>query len=54
MHEVQIICLGGLSLPRKSVVRVMDCPDLTMDVYLTVDIKQQHTTYMEFIFRYGM
>ena len=25
--------LGGLSLPRKSTVRVPDCPDMTLDVY---------------------
>ena len=25
--------LGGLSLPRKSVVRLTDCPDMTLDVY---------------------
>ena len=26
-------CLGGLSLPRKSVVRLTDYPDMTLDVY---------------------
>ena len=26
-------CLGGLSLPRKSVVRSTDRPDMTLDVY---------------------
>ena len=25
--------LGGLSLPRKRVVRLSDCPDMTLDVY---------------------
>ena len=33
MHEVLINHLGGLSLPRKSVVRLTDCPDMTIDVY---------------------
>ena len=34
MHEVLINLLGGLSLPRESVVRVTDRPDMTLDVYL--------------------
>ena len=33
MHEVLFNCLGGLSLPRKSVVRLTDRPDMTFDVY---------------------
>ena len=33
MHEVLVNRLGGLSLRRKSVVRVTDCPDMTLDVY---------------------
>ena len=33
MHEVLVNCLGGLSLPRKSVVRLTDRPDKTLDVY---------------------
>ena len=33
MHEVLVNRLGGLSLPRKSVVRVTDRPDMTLDVY---------------------
>ena len=33
MHEVLVNRLGGLSLPRKSVVRLTDRPDLTLDVY---------------------
>ena len=31
--EVLVNRLGGLSLPRKSVVRLTDCPDMTLDVY---------------------
>ena len=33
MHEVLVNRLGGLSLPRKSVVRLTDHPDMTFDVY---------------------
>ena len=31
-HEVMVNRLGGLSLPRKSVVRLTDRPDMTLDV----------------------
>ena len=33
MHEVLVNHLGDLSLPRKSVVRLTDRPDMTLDVY---------------------
>ena len=33
MHEVLVNRLGGLSQPRKSVVRLTDRPDMTLDVY---------------------
>ena len=33
--------LGGLNLPRKSVVRLTDRPCMTLPVY-TMDLKQQH------------
>ena len=33
MHGVLVNRLGGLSLPRKSVVRLTDHPDMTLDVY---------------------
>ena len=33
MHEVLANCLEGLSLPRKSVVRLTDRHDMTLDVY---------------------
>ena len=33
MHEVLVNRLGGLSLPRKSVGRLTDRPDMTLDVY---------------------
>ena len=33
VHEVPVNRLGRLSLPRKSVVRLTDRPDMTLDVY---------------------
>ena len=33
VHEVLVNRLGGLCLPRKSVVRLIDRPDMTLDVY---------------------
>ena len=33
VHEVLVNRSGGLSLPRKSVVRLTDCPGMTLDVY---------------------
>ena len=33
MHEVPVNQLGDPSLPRKSVVRLTDRPDMTLDVY---------------------
>ena len=40
MHEVLVNRVGGLSLPRKCLVRLTDRPDMTLDVYR--DVKQQH------------
>ena len=48
MHEVLVNRLGGLSLPRKSVIRLTDRPDMTLDVYRgrkTTTQKQQNLTY---------
>ena len=44
VHEVLVNRLGGLSLPRKSVVRLTDRPDITLDVYRgrKTTIQQQH------------
>ena len=48
MHEVLVNRLGGLSLPRKSVVRLTDRPDMTLDVYrgrkTTIQQQQQNAT----------
>ena len=47
MHEVLVNRLGGLSLPRKSVVRLTDRPDMTLDVYRgRKTTKQHHETPM--------
>ena len=44
MHEVLVNRLEGLGLPRKSVVRLTDRPDMTLDVYLgRKTTTQQHT-----------
>ena len=48
MHEVLVNCLGGLSQPRKSVVRLTDRPDMTLDVYRgckTTMQQQQQITF---------
>ena len=48
MHEVLVNRLGGLSLPRKSVVRLTDYPDMILDVYrgrkTTMQQQQQPVT----------
>ena len=42
MHEVLVNRLGGLSLPKKSVVRLTDRPDMTLDVYRGRKTTMQH------------
>ena len=46
VHEVLVNRLEGLSLPRKSVVRLIDRPDMTLDVYrgrkTTMQQQQRH------------
>ena len=53
MHEVLINRLGGLSLPRKSVVRLTDRPDMTLDVYrgrkTTIQQQQQYMSVIAVI-----
>ena len=49
MHEVLVNLLRGLSLPRKSVVRLTDRPDMTLDVYRGhKTTKQQHLGSIKF------
>ena len=49
MHEVLVNRLGGLSLPRKSVVRLTDRLDMTLDVYRgrKTTMQQQPTSGLE-------
>ena len=58
MHEVLVNRLGGLSLPRKSVVRLTDRLDMTLDVYrgrettkTTIWRKTCHALYTAFLKR---
>ena len=48
MHEVLVNRLGGLSLPRKSVVRLTDRPDMTLGVYRgrKTTIQQYNNNYV--------
>ena len=47
VHEILVNRLGGLSLPRKSVVRLTDRPDMTLDVYRGRKITiQQHLGFI--------
>ena len=53
MHEVLVnhLHVGGLSLPRKSVVRLTDRPDMTLDVYRGhKTTTQQHICYFSEMF----
>ena len=50
MHEVLVNRLGGLSLPRKSVVRLTDRPDMTLDVYCGRKTTIQCNGYIRYIF----
>ena len=51
MHEVLVNRLGGLSLSRKSVVRLTDRPDMTLDVYggrkTTIQQQQQRCSRLK-------
>ena len=52
MHEVLVNRIGGLSLPRKSVVRLTDRPDMTLNVYRgrkTTIQQQLWSTLKEFV-----
>ena len=56
MHKILVNSLGGLSLPRKSVVRLTDRPDTTLDVYCgrkpTIQQQQQFQIVLLFEYRY--
>ena len=55
MHEVLVNRLGGLSLPRKSVVRLTDRPNMTLDVYhgCKTTMQQQQQNQFCFCFNWG-
>ena len=44
MQEVLVNRLGGLSLPRKSVARLTDHPDMTIPVYIGSKTTSYNTT----------
>ena len=46
MHKVLVNRLGGISLPRKSVVRLTDRPDMTLDVYRGRETTKQYNTIL--------
>ena len=52
VHEVLVNSLGGLSLTRKSLVRLTDSPDMTLDVYRgrkTATQQQQQLPYKFYV-----
>ena len=57
MHEVLVNRVGGLSLPRKSVVKLTDRPDMTLDVYrghkTTLQQQQQNLSKSKLNFIYN-
>ena len=50
VHEVLVNRLGGLSLPRKSVVRLTDRPDMTLDVYCGHKTTMQQRRVLDYNF----
>ena len=52
VQEVLVNRLGGLCLPKKSVVRLTDCPDMILDVYrgrkTTIQQQQQRLQFWPF------
>ena len=48
VHEVLVNRLGGLSLPRKSVIRLTGRPDMTLDVYRGRKTTTQHQHQLKF------
>ena len=52
VHEVLLNRLGGLSLPRKSVIRLTDRPDMTLDVYRGYKPSIQQQQQLAFVYSY--
>ena len=53
VQEVLVNRLGGLSLSRKSVIRLTDCPAMTLDVYCGGKTTQQQQHFTGFQVRKG-
>ena len=51
MQKVLVNRLGGLSLPRKSVARLTDRPDMTLDVYRGQKTTQQQKQQCSLCFK---
>ena len=49
VHEILVNHLGGLSLPRKSAVRLTDLPDMTAAVYRGRKTTQQDSDGMAYV-----
>ena len=49
VHKVLVNRLGGLSLPRKNVVRLTDRPDMTLDVYRGRKTTMQQQQQLDFM-----
>ena len=54
MHKVLVNRLGGLSLTRKSVVRLIDRPDMASDVYHGRKTTKQQQQQKQELFREDM
>ena len=54
VYEVLVNRLGGLSLPRKSVVRLTDRPDMTVDVYRGRKATIQYNTIDDTLYQYAL
>ena len=50
VHEVLVNHLGGLSLPRKSVARLTNHPDMTLDVYHGRKTTTQQQSCVDYIY----
>ena len=50
VHEVPVNRLGGVSLPRKSVVRLTDRPDMPTDVYFGRKTTTQQQTTLSILY----
>ena len=47
MHDVLVNRLGGLSLSRKSVVRLTDRPNMTIEIDIDIEVYRGHKTTIQ-------